>query len=392
MMKCLFASVRRICWRNPAAADVVVFDREGGDFLARTVLADIPHQIMLVRGERYFFGWRVLLAFFAGLRRIDWNWIWHDPRGSLRAIPGELYKIYLWAYLSALAPKTVLTFIDNNWHFMWLSRNYPQARFYAIQNGVRSALNLIDEVPPKPHFAHVMNMPALFCFGEYERDFYTRLEQRVDEFIPIGSLRADWYRLRIAPQPAERLYDLCLISQWLIDMLDGGPAFPDIQQSLLVLDDYLVRYLDETGVRLCIALRSSDPRERNYFERVYGSRAVVVERDPVSMASYRAIDQSEVALAMDSTILREAYGWGKKTLFCNYSGNEVNRSSPVVDLCYLDTADYEQFSRRLNLLRGMTQEHYRDIVSVNAHYLMRHDPSAASFEKIREKLNPPLPK
>jgi surface carbohydrate biosynthesis protein len=375
--------LKTIRWRSPPRADVVVFDREGSDMLARAVLDGIPHAVLECRRETLYAGLRVLLFLVLALRKIDWRWVRAAPAGMLRAMRGELYKLYLFACVRAMRPKVVLTYIDTNWHFMWISRNYPRAQFFAIQNGVRSSLNLVDEALPSPHFAHVMDFPTLFCFGDYERDLYRRLGQRVDRFIPVGSVRGDWYRTRIAQNRPPRKFEICLVSQWLVAMLDEGPAFPEIQRSLRVLDDHLRRYLDERGGRLCIALRSNEPREREYFSRVYGARATIVEHDPIAMASYAAIDQSEIALAMDSTILREVYGWGKKTLFCNYSGVAVHRSSPVAGICYLEEPGYDVFRSRLSELLRMDEEAYRSSTGASARYLIRFDNSNPSYRAIR---------
>jgi hypothetical protein len=230
-----------------------------------------------------------------------------------------------------------------------------------------------------------MSMPVLFCFGDYERDLYAALGQRVDRFIPVGSLRADWYLTRVAIARPPRRYDVCLVSQWLIAMLDG-PVFPDIQRSLRTLDDYLIRYLDERGASCCIALRSDDPRERAYFSRVYGTRAAIPPRDPEAMSSYAAIDSAEVTMSMDSTIQREAYGWGKKVLFCNYSGRAVNRSSPVVDLCYVEDPGYERFRDKVDRLMAMEPDRFRGEVAANASYLIRCDPARPSYQVVREHI------
>jgi len=376
--------LRRLSWRSPERAAIVVFDREGSEFLVRTVLEGLPHHVMLVRGERWFVCWRVCAAMLRGLRHIDWPWVRRDPRGVLRALPGELFKVYLYGYVCAVRPRAVLTYIDTSWHFMWLSRHYRHAEFFAIQNGARSARTLVDDAPPKPHFGHVMNMPMLFSFGDYERDLYAGLGQQVDRIIPAGSVRADWYLARVAPVRPACQYDICLVSQWLIGMLDGGLAFPDIRESLRRLDAYLMRYIEEHRVSCCIALRSDDARERAYFSRVYGDRAAIPVRDGDAMSSYAAIDRSELTMSMDSSIQREAYGWGKKVLFCNYSGREVNRSSPVVDLCYLEDGGYERFRDRVDQLRAMSHEHYRAAVADNARYLMRCEPERPSFQMIRE--------
>ena len=93
---------------------------------------------------------------------------------------------------------------------------------------------------------------------------------------------------------------------------------------------------------------------------------------------------------MDSTILREAYGWGRKTLFCNYSGREENHTSAVAELCYLGEPGYERFRERLAALLAMDPTRYRAETAESARYLMRFDPERPSYRIIREQVQAAL--
>lgn len=75
--------------------------------------------------------------------------------------------------------------------------------------------------------------------------------------------------------------------------------------------------------------------------------------------------------------------WGRKTLFCNYSGREVN-SVPVADLCHLEEMGYERFRDRLAELLAMDAACYRAATAGNAHYLMRFDTQRPFYLIIRE--------
>jgi hypothetical protein len=76
------------------------------------------------------------------------------------------------------------------------------------------------------------------------------------------------------------------------------------------------------------------------------------------MSSYMAIDQADVIVVKDSTIGREAYGFGKKVLFANFTGYDMYRT-PVDTTCYTEDVNFANFEDKL---LSLCSEPYSDFI------------------------------
>ncbi|MBF0594713.1 MAG: hypothetical protein HQL22_07080, partial [Candidatus Omnitrophica bacterium] len=192
----------------------------------------------------------------------------------------------------------------------------------------------------------------------------------IDRFYPLGSLKTGYFRTCVAPHGSARRFALCLISTWDDTYDVSGNSTCEFVRGMIMLDDFLIRYVEERKVSLCIAIRTKGHLpEREYYTRKFGDHATLIEADEEKMASYSAIDSSDVSLAICSTLAREAFGWGRKVLFCNFSMND-QFDLPVNGIWSLKERDYEIFSRQLDELRAISQDEYRRLSGEAAAYMM----------------------
>ena len=103
------------------------------------------------------------------------------------------------------------------------------------------------------------------------------------------------------------------------------------------------------------------------------------------MSTYFTMDRSVVVLSVYSTAVREAFGWGKKVLFCNFTGNE-DYSSPRDGLWSLNEPDYEIFKDRLNYIYNMDMEKYIEMTRGYSKYLMNYDFKNPAHQVIRNMI------
>jgi hypothetical protein len=96
------------------------------------------------------------------------------------------------------------------------------------------------------------------------------------------------------------------------------------------------------------------------------------------MSTYRAIDESNVSITAFSTAGVEAFGWGKKVLFCNFSGHK-NYSLPVPDICSIDKVNFESFCMKIDFLLSLDQSKYKEIAGNSAKYLMNYNHDIPSY-------------
>ncbi len=330
---------------SPPRSDLLVFDEVSELELGPTLLQGMKFGVLSKRREGYFVGIDIMLYFLGNLVRRRW-WSMLSSHLVFRHLKGLLYVAYLLAWVQCVRPKVVITFIDNDWQFQVLSRLYPAAYFIAIQNGVRSEFNLRFDLPPPPHPGSRISMPLMYCFGRNEIEAYHAYGHLVDRLVPVGSLRASWYRAKIASKSdLPIIYDILLISQWeRTVMIDG--RFPEIARSLSLVDTFLEKFVSARQLRFAIALRGNDQDEMSYFRRIYSENVNLIQRNVATMSSYVAADQADVIVVLDSTIGREAYGWGKKVLFANLTGHSMYRT-PVDPTCYTEDENYANFEAKL---------------------------------------------
>jgi hypothetical protein len=366
--------IGRLSFSAPVKSRILVFDANGDAILSRTALQGLEHGVLPSRGEVFYLAPSVLARMLKYIGEIEWGLI---ARRGGRGLFGQLYKVHLLACVDAVAPEVVVTWIDNSWLFHRISRAYPAARFYAVQNGSRSLGCVTTNPPLKVPGGYVISMPHLLCFGDYERDLYARHHHQVDEFHAVGPLIAGYYR-SLHPLPAgPARYDLCLVSQWRAELMSPVDN-PLVSRTIETLSRHLARYARERGASVCVAARSSDPAETEFHRSMLGPDAAIISSPDgaLPLSSYEAIDASAVAVAFCSTTLLEAFGWGKKVLFCNLF-RDAESYSPRPGPWSVEEPGYEAFRDKLDALRAMSDEAYRAASAEFSRYAVHYGPKPA---------------
>lgn len=301
----------------------------------------------------------------------------------------QIYAQYILACIDQTRAKVVLTTIDNSSIFHYLSRLDIKRTYFAIQNGTRTLYCVRDALPAPPHIFSKISMSNFFCFGQREVELFSQCGHKIDRFLPIGSLIGGYYKSVVSKPPLIQRFDLCLISQWNPEFfagadMDVGHAglSEKVGRGLRDLHQYLARVLDETGLSLTICLRHDDKAEVVYFDAMFNGRAIYVKRDSNNFATYRAIEQSRLTVALNSTTLSEAFAWGQKVLWCNIHNNDINEM-PEAGISYFYGDNYAAFKTRVLMIIGMDQSEYEEKTKERAHYINNYDPDHPPHEVIR---------
>ncbi|MBI4060206.1 MAG: hypothetical protein HY403_02125 [Elusimicrobia bacterium] len=371
----------RLRFASPPKSRLLIFDAMGSAVLERTALKDLPHAVLPARGEVFHLSPAVLVRMLRYAGHIDWALV---ARRGGRGLFGQLYLVHLLACVDVIAPEVVVTWIDNSWLFHKISRAYPQAEFYAVQNGSRSLGCVTSNLPLKIPGGYVISMPNLLCFGRYEEDLYRGHGHVIDSFHRVGPLLGGFYLSRRGPAPAPK-YDLCLVSQWRADLMIGD-RHPEVKGSVTTLAGHLGRYAKERGVRVCVAARTTGPAERVFYQAALGADVPLITRrdELMSLSTYQAIDESSVAVGFSSTALLEAFGWGKRALFCNFFKHSESYSPPRPGPWMVDEPRYELFRDKLDALRAMTPAEYEAAAGEFTRYAVRYDPAKPAHIYLRE--------
>jgi surface carbohydrate biosynthesis protein len=373
---------------NPEKSQVVIFDPERTEIVERAIFEGIDHKVLHARYELFYITPHILFLMLMNIRHIQiiprkGMSVWRNLVKCSGNLMGSLYRIYLLSCIQYMEPKVIVTYIDNSYAFQFISRRYKKGYFLAIQNGNRCAGNLRDWLPPYPEPASVISMPVLCCFGNYERDLYKKFDHSVDVFYPIGSLRAGYYKSQKAVEDQKKEFDLCLISERENNQAMERELPPECSIGANNLDAFLKRYLQERKLKFCIALRSTHPDEEEYFIGQYGSQAHLVKSDKKNFSPYRAVDESSVVVAFSSTLAREAFGWGAKVLFCNFTGDDLY-TFPCPGFWSITELDYDLFKDRLDYIFSISEKEYRSQTRESAAYVMNYDPEKSPHEFIKE--------
>lgn len=364
-----FKLISRIKFCCPEKGDIVVFDYEGSDVIKKLIFYDKKLTILPVRGEIFYLCPRILILF---LKNFIWIYLFYRKYRDVNLT-------YLLSCIEYIKPQVLITFIDNNSLFHAISEIYNEAVFYAIQNGSRNKYSIAKPICSRAS-GDVYSKVNFFCFGEYEIDLYKSNEFMVKRFYPVGSLIGGYYRSRY--KPSLRKYDLCLVSQWR-RVLMLTEEYPAVKGAIITLDNYVRKFAENKGLSICIARCSLDPAEEDYFKKRYGKQAHIINFDWNAFSTYIAMDSSEVVLTLTSTAACESLGWGKKVLFCNFSGDQ-RYNFPINGVCSINDTDYEIFKNKLDWLINLENEEYLRLTRAAARYLMCYDFSMPAHKYIRK--------
>lgn len=364
---------------DPPRSRLVIYDEAGSDRLLATALKGLDHAILPARREAFYLSPGILYRMLRNFRLVDeWRL-------------GRLFYLYLYSCLEAMEPAVVITFMDNDPFFHQLSRRYKDAVFLAVQNGVKGPGSMaspsrhpLGMLPEPPAWGSLISVPELFCWGEYEIEIHRRYGHRVDRFHPVGSLIGDYYKSEVSPGTPAVERDLLLVSQWRASVMNSG-EFPYFRRGEKTLHEFLAHYVVARGPRFAVASCSDDPRERAYFQGVFGPSVEVIPFDREGLSTYKAMDRSEVCVSASSAAAYEAAGWGRKVFFCNFTGTD-SRDCPRKGFWSIEAPDEAEFGRRLDRLLAMPGEEFRRLAGPDMRYLMNFDPARPAHAAVRERV------
>lgn len=365
----------RFNFHNPNKEKIVIFDEAGSDVIIKTILYDMPYVILPARGEFFYISINILLIMIKKIRFI--NLI------KTKNFKNDILNYYYLSCIEYIKPKIVITFIEYNFFFQWVSKNYRNAEFIVIQNGRKMPSDFLPVVSGKKI---QMYFPHFFCFGQNDIDGYKKYGHIIVKAYPVGSLKAGYYRVHADSQEHKKqiVYDICVISTYRESIMEGTEC-PEIKTGLLILLDFFKRFAQESGVRFCIAMTpTGKEKECSYFQKIFGEQVEFITQKPDSFfSSYEAIDSSEVSLTLDSALGLEAFGLGKKVLFCNFTG-DIERDINCTDLCRININDYDLFSQKLKRLLLMEQNLYLKQTETDRKYFMNYNQDFPVHQVVRK--------
>ncbi len=362
--------------QTPQKAPVLVFDPEGSKDLINLVLPGIQYSSLPIRNEFFYLSPIILMMMIKNFN--------YRALISGKKVISLIYLSYIYTITECIQPSIVITYVDNQPTFQWLSRNYPNAQFFAVQNGARNKSDLYDSLKNPDQTVIKMSMPNFICFGQDDVDNYTRFGHQIDHFYCKGSLRCSYYRYCTPRTPGKNTYDICLVSQYIKEIFDNDNSL-GFKEAFTEILQLLKKYLEIHHSHTCVALRSSSAEEKKYYSDFFGDLVTIIPQNPNDFFStYRAMDFSEVIIGFTSTAPLEAFGWGKKVLYCNYWGDFEIAEFYHSGICSITQKDYDSFEQSLSLLLMMDSEEFTQKTKDAQRYMMAYDPEQPVHEFLRK--------
>ena len=370
----------KIKFTNPEVNPIVIlYDYD--HWIKELILKDLSSTTIDVYPTRIYVTPMLIARTFLRLRLINWREI--NKKTVLKNLFRQIHDQYLLACIDQTKAKVVLTAIDNSNFFQKLSRIDSKRTYFAIQNGTRTLSCVRDSLlsTSHPHTLSTISMTNFFCFGQRDIDLFVRHDHIVDNYFPVGALVGGYYKSVVSVPVTKPLFDLCLISQWHASLFGEiiGDDFTArssrrIGVSIAGMNLFLLRFIEETGLSLVICTRSNNAAERAYYQNIFGDSVKFIDSDRKNFSTYRAVEQSRLAIGMNSTALAEIFSWGQKVLWCNVP-NDEHYEMPEAGISYFHGDDYNAFKERVLMLLNMPQAEYEMSTREGARYINNYDPA-----------------
>ena len=103
-------------------------------------------------------------------------------------------------------------------------------------------------------------------------------------------------------------------------------------------------------------------------------------------SSYQAIFESKIAVAAQSTLLRNKIGLNEKILACNLTNFKIY-DFPINGVCTINNCNYEDFENRLQKILNMSIKDYFYNIDRDKSYIMTFDKELSTIDKIKKKID-----
>lgn len=312
----------------------------------------------------------------------------------------KLEYLYFCALIKSINPKVIITSVDNSVQFFLISKLLENYYFImAIQNANRLDYYREDYKFKKKLTDLDLNskvyIPNYFCFGEEEIRLSKKYNLNIRNFYKYGSIRASNYFQYLSENNIEiqkDKFDICLISEHS-DNLNSRMNREYIEEGFVKLAKFTIKFVVENNLKFIFASKRKrgsidfnnelefykkhlDKKEHEYLLNNLNEKKN-------QYSSYNALFQSTIAVACQSTLLKDKIGRKEKILSCNLTNFDMY-NFPIKGFCSINNCDYMDFSSRLKKIREMSIDDY--FLDIDPKQVMVYDPKESTIQKIKSIL------
>ena len=357
----------------PKNIDIIIFDGEG-DSVDRLSEICNNYKVFVLetrdyRVKKIYFNLKIILKFI-----------------KYFLLSKKLWISYLSSVIECLNPKLIVTCVDNSYHFSRIAKMLDKKyNFLAIQKAARY------EFEEDPEGIKKIYIPNFICFGQFEVDYYQSKKININNFYIGGSLKAELFEdfLKKKENKSNILiekFDICLISE---PSPGWNKKFPYFEESIARIAEYTIKFskihkkkIAFAGKRVGVAAHE----EINFYKRYLKEDFKIIPRNLNSFSSYQLMENSELTIAMMSTMLRENIGKKKKILSCNFTNNPI-WDFPISGVCFLKDCKFDEFEKRvLEILKATTDEYFSKL-NKSPNYIMHYSKVHSAHKLISSRIS-----
>lgn len=372
--------------------EIIIFDETNSSLIKKIIPDSYSFSIYKNRQVEIVVTFKIILNLFLNLKDLKIFKKYSSNKGLIKNIFWQLLCIYIKSYIQTINPKAVITSIDNCTKFAWLSKNISEIPFIAIQNGFRLNYDVDKD--------SLYNCQHLFCFGDFEVENFPKREWAVDNFYPVGSAFASMnFEDKYEDMIHKNEFDILVVSCWRGN-IGFGQDVQDSMNAMRLFDIEFAAYLKKRNLKAAVILRSernSDQwvmpeignSEEDYYKSIYEDTIEIIDNDLYQKNIYRLMMNSELIISgFSSTALIEAFGFGKKILYCNYTKTDKYHADFNEDIVFKKNEnEHDNLQEILDRLLEIPEKEYQEKFKDLMHYYQSFPKGTSSKNLIKSKIN-----
>lgn len=366
-------------WWLPKKSEILIYDASGSELLAPYVF-QYGVEVLAIHGE--FVNIPCLLH--ATLSFEFWRF--------------KPVQAYCNAFIRAVSPKIIITLIDNSINFYTISGNFPEIKTIFWQNGVRGG--------PGDIFASINNtkkyhVDHMLVFSQHVGKEYQRYIS--GEIIVAGSLKNNSRNISTDVVDESILF----ISQFREKPASGKAFFIDVNgvdipwEKIYRPEMLALKFLkmwcanNKKLLRIGGCMGKAQGAEQTFFaNHLNGCNWEYVPKTE-DYGSYELLDRAEIVVGIDSTLVLESIGRGKKTAVFSCRSAVLNDASmkfgwpaalPDNGPFWTNGTDDLEFLRVMDYLSAVGVEEWELTRQTYASELIGFDPGNMQFRALLARL------
>ena len=323
-------------------------------------------------------------------------------------LKNKLSNNYFYSILRTIKPKIVLTACDNHSDFFQVAKLLDKdIKFIAIQNANRLDFWRNDYNYKKKityvKYTKDFYIPHYYCFGQSDVDNCKYYDINIKNFYKIGSINTSnffYYLSKNKKKLIKNKFDICLISEPAFGMNDHYKK-NNIEQGFALLAEYTIKFARKFNFNFIFAskrFKHHDYYGKTLYESEINFYKKYLKKSDFDyllknvypkenfFSSYFAIFQSKVAIAAQSTLLKDKISTGEKILSCNLTKLKLF-DFPLKGICEINNCSYEEFEERLKKVLNISSKNYLKGINKKRKYIIQCAKKISAIKLLKKDID-----